>query len=95
MQWESMRKRERAREGESKQETLLESNKEDREEETRGGGGQKETDIRRDRVRLVWNGQWLGGNLGKGEPDRQKEWGGGRVIWVKRKGTSQTEGNGR
>lgn len=32
---------ERASEGESKQETLLESNKEDREEETRGGGGRK------------------------------------------------------
>ena len=36
----------------------------------------------------------VGGHLGKGEPDRQKERGGGRVIWVKRKGTSQTEGNG-
>lgn len=35
-----------------------------------------------------------GGHLGEGEPDRQKEQGGGRVIWVKRKGTSQTEGNG-
>lgn len=34
------------------------------------------------------------GHLGKAEPDRQKERGGGRVTRVKRKGTSQTEGNG-
>lgn len=36
----------------------------------------------------------VGGHLGRAEPDRQKERGGGRVSWVGRNGTSQTEGNG-
>ena len=40
MQWERMRKRET--EGESKQEALLETDKEDRDEETAGGEGMKE-----------------------------------------------------
>lgn len=43
----------------------------------------------------VWYGTGSGWrHLGKGEPDRQKEQGGDRVIWVKRKGTSQTDRNG-
>lgn len=39
----------------SEQETLLETNKED------GGGEQTKRHISRARVRMVWNGQWLGG----------------------------------
>lgn len=50
MQWERMRKRETERK-ESKQETLLETDKEDRDEETAGGEG--EIERYRDREGMV------------------------------------------
>lgn len=62
---------------------MLETTKEDRDGRSEGRGGT-------DTCQAVGNGQWLG-HLGEEEPDGQKERGGGRVIWVKRKGTSQTE----
>ena len=77
MQWESKRKKET--EGESELETLLETDEKERDKKTEGE--KSETDILYvDIETIVRNGQWFRGHLGEGEPDRQKERGGGRVI---------------
>lgn len=53
------------------QETLLETNKEDRGEE-KEGTNKEVAYISRDRARMVWNGQWLGGIwVRKSQTDRR------------------------
>lgn len=67
--------------------------KKEREKESEQGSGERETSEEGDQG---WHdtGQWLGGIWEKGShPDRRKR-GDGRVIRLKRKGWSQTEGNG-
>lgn len=47
--------------GKSKQETLLETNKEDREDETGGWRGTEQDTSVEIEERMVWNGQWWRG----------------------------------